>query len=231
MDNPRRKPAVIVSPTGLEMKPLMPAITRQDFPCLVCGLGAASTALHLTRFMEQAGPHMVILAGTAGCYRRSGAEPGDVCIATSETFGDLGRCGPGGYEPIHMDGQDISLEFELESVWRKIIPEAFLERHGMLSGPMVSLSCITGSEDQAEVLYERHRAVAENMEGAAAAQVCAFYGVPLLEFRAISNYAGDLCKRNWELDRALDSLAEILTELLESQAIKQQWQYQDNETI
>ena len=58
----------------------------------------------------------------------------------------------------------------------------------MAAGPCVTSSRVTGTDEEAAILAERWHAVAESMEGAAAAHVCALYGAPFLEVRGISNW-------------------------------------------
>jgi futalosine hydrolase len=41
------------------------------------------------------------------------------------------------------------------------------------------------------------------MEGAAAAHVCALYGVPFLEVRGISNLVGDRDRQSWQVEEAV----------------------------
>lgn len=70
------------------------------------------------------------------------------------------------------------------------------------SGPCVTSSRVTGTRWEAEGIVQRFGALAESMEGAAAAHVCAFYGVPFLEIRGISNLIADRDRTSWEVERA-----------------------------
>ncbi|HEX7239102.1 MAG TPA: hypothetical protein VF263_02460, partial [Longimicrobiaceae bacterium] len=45
----------------------------------------------------------------------------------------------------------------------------------------------------------------EGMEGAALAHVCALYGVPFLELRAVSNAVEDRDLSRWRLPEAVDA--------------------------
>jgi futalosine hydrolase len=206
---------LIVSPTKRELDSFLPLARRYKCPQLVCGLGPASISFELTRFIESRGiPYTVILAGVAGAYRRADVELEDVCLASSEVYGDLGRNGPSGIEPISLDGDETQTEFALEPGWRQIISLELVKKLGLRCGPMVTVSCVTGNKERAQELHERFKSIAENMEGAAAAQVCNYYQVPLLEFRGISNWVGDLDKKNWRLDQALNATARVLEKVL-----------------
>jgi futalosine hydrolase len=206
---------LIVSPTKRELDSFLPLARRYKCPHLVCGLGPASISFELTRFIESRGiPYTVILAGVAGAYRRADVELEDVCLASSEVYGDLGRHGPSGIEPISLEGDETQTEFALEPGWRQIISLELVKKLGLRCGPMVTVSCVTGNKERARELRERFKSIAENMEGAAAAQVCNYYQVPLLEFRGISNWVGDLDRKNWRLDQALNATARVLEKVL-----------------
>ena len=85
------------------------------------------------------------------------------------------------------------------------------------AGDCLTMSCVTGTQEQADDLWRRWGALAETMEGAAAAQVCLLYGVPLLEVRAISNLVGDRDRESWDVAgaaaRAARAAAYLLTQL------------------
>jgi futalosine hydrolase len=205
---------LVASPTAFEMQ-AFDSIAR-SFGCsrLVCGLGPAATALELVRFVERMGLHTVILTGLAGAYPGSAVGLEDVCLADSEAFGDLGRCGPSGIEPVSIEGEDRPIVFSLHSARTSLLPPGFLEEQGIRCVPMVSVSCATGTCERARELQARFGAGAENMEGAAAAQVCAAYDVPLLEFRGISNLVGELDRRRWRTAEALDKTRHVLEAVL-----------------
>jgi futalosine hydrolase len=80
-----------------------------------------------------------------------------------------------------------------------------ITRHSPLvtkSGPFITVSAATGTRKRAIELEKRFDAICENMEGAAIAQVCTIYKIPLLEIRGISNIAGVRDKRKWDLKLA-----------------------------
>lgn len=72
----------------------------------------------------------------------------------------------------------------------------------VLLGPCVTSSTVTGLLDQARCVGARWGALAESMEGAAAAHICALYGVPFLEIRGISNLVTDRDRDGWQIRRA-----------------------------
>ena len=52
------------------------------------------------------------------------------------------------------------------------------------------------------------------MEGAAIAQVCTIYKIPMLEIRGISNKVGERDKRKWDLGLASENCQKLLLKLL-----------------
>jgi len=80
---------------------------------------------------------------------------------------------------------------------------AALRRPAVLAGPCVTSSRVTGLRAEAEMVAARWGALAESMEGAAAAHICALYGVPFLEIRGISNLVVDRDRASWEVERAI----------------------------
>ena len=63
-------------------------------------------------------------------------------------------------------------------------------------------------------LEKRFKAICENIEGAAIAQVCAIYKIPMLEIRGISNIVGERDKRKWNLGLASENSQKLLMKLL-----------------
>ena len=81
------------------------------------------------------------------------------------------------------------------------------------SGPCVTLSQVTGVAEESAALQRRWQALAESMEGAAAAHVCALYQVPFIEVRAVSNLVGDRERGRWDLQGASERAAQAAAAL------------------
>ena len=73
----------------------------------------------------------------------------------------------------------------------------------VLLGTCLTASRVTGLRGQAEQAAARWGALAESMEGAAAAHVCALYQMPFLEIRGISNLVVDRDRASWRVERAV----------------------------
>jgi futalosine hydrolase len=79
----------------------------------------------------------------------------------------------------------------------------------MIQGPFVTVSSITGSYEKAAALSQAFSPVMESMEGAAAAHVAALYQVPMVEIRSASNRVGERNKNQWDIKKAVHTVADI----------------------
>jgi futalosine hydrolase len=178
-------------------------------------------------------PRLVLQCGIAGALPTVGefapAEVGDVVIATQEVYSDTGSSSPSGWLSARelgwpvavlgdgtesggvfpLDGRLVLAALEIvEAAVARQDDDAFAairrEQHlRVLAGPCITASQVTGVTADAEELAGRWGAVAESMEGAAAAHVCALYGVPFLEVRGISNLVGDRDRERWQVRRGV----------------------------
>ena len=176
-------------------------------------------------------PRLVLQAGIAGALPAVGefvpAEIGDVVIATREAYSDTGSSSPFGWLSARELGWPIALldgaetggvfpaDGGLVKAALQVVSEAAThdetsalaavrpEQHPrVFAGPCITASQVTGVTAEASALAERWEALAESMEGAAAAHICALYGVPFLEVRGISNLVGDRDRARWQVRRA-----------------------------
>ncbi len=228
----------VVTATAAEMAPVLAAATEavaisvagkpwwlghvpgagRTAPCalLVSGYGEVNAAHALTCLLEASRPKLVIQVGIAGAFSGTGLEPGDLAVASSDSYAELGVVTPDGWlsaetfsEPLAVvDGRELRNTFLCD-------PEMVGAAAGLLRaaawpaapprvtvGPFVTSDQVTGSRAHADVLEERWHAIAESMEGAAAAHVCALYGVPFLQVRGISNLVVDRDRDSWRVEDA-----------------------------
>lgn len=191
---------------------------KGNWACLVTGPGVFNTAAGLGACLARIGPDRVIDVGIAGVFPGFGPGIGDLALADSETYLHTGV------------GKDLPLPFDL-------IPGKADTRNGAyamdgktsdacctalaakglasLAGPFLTVSRITDTRQKAAALAADRPYVMENMEGAAAAHVCALYNVPMAELRAGSNVAGDRDKIQWDIPAACRALDRALTGLKE----------------
>jgi futalosine hydrolase len=198
----------------------------------ISGCDKANAAHMLTCLLQTMRPKplLVLLVGVAGAFpygafpylgrgagAQLGARVGDVVIATREIYSDTGSSSPTGWLSVdelglplaRVNGGELGGDFPLDARLVRAAAAA-IEAEGwpeprpkVVTGPCVTASRVTGLLTEGEQVVRRWGAVAESMEGAAAAHICALYGVPFLEVRGISNLVVDRDRSSWEVDRAV----------------------------
>lgn len=181
---------------------------------LETGIGAVNTAQALTAALETGRPDVVLQAGVGGAYVRSGLQVGDLSVASEEVYGDFGVRTPEGWQgadalgiPVLKGDPDRYNRFPVDP-GRAALAESTL-RDAALSptvalGRFLTVQTCSGVEAEANALADRFIAICENMEGAAAAHVCALYGVPFVEIRGISNRVVDRDRSAWDIPLAAE---------------------------
>ncbi|MEJ2698146.1 MAG: futalosine hydrolase [Desulfuromonadales bacterium] len=184
---------------------------------LHCGVGKAAAAASVTSLVEMFHPSSLIVFGCAGAYPGSSLAVGDLALATEEIYGDEGSMTPEGFRDLEFlglplverNGLRLFNRFPVDpSLLKKARP--FLEQtssetgRALVSGPFVTVSTCSGTDSAGREMAVRTGGICENMEGAAAAQVCALHGVPFLEVRGISNLAEDRDITRWDLKRGAE---------------------------
>ncbi|MDY0191385.1 MAG: futalosine hydrolase [Desulfuromonas sp.] len=191
-------------------------INGQRYAVAHAGLGKSSTAAALAAIFNCTEISRVIMLGCAGAYPQSGLQIGDIATATKEIFADEGVLTSTGFIdlqqlgfPLVEHGQDKYYHsFPCASDWlsnNKLALHEYAQQHKIQhqSGPFATLSTCSGSATYGQQIYQRTGAIAENMEGAAAAQVCTQYHKPFTELRAISNMVEDRDTAHWDLPGAM----------------------------
>tara|TARA_Y100000588_G_scaffold198643_1_gene212429 strand:+ start:2755 stop:3483 length:729 start_codon:yes stop_codon:yes gene_type:complete len=191
------------------------------------GIGAVNTAQALTAALNSRSFDGVLQTGIGGAYPSSGLTTGDVAVANEEIYGDLGIALPDRYAladeigiPV-IDGDpprfnrmpvDARLSDRAETVARA---RSETSEYTTRRGPFVTVQQCTGCSSLASELEERFEGICENMEGAAAAHICALYDVPFAEVRGISNIVEDRDFSKWDIPLATNRAQDVLLGLLE----------------
>lgn len=180
------------------------------------GIGKTSAASATATLLNHICASQIIMLGCGGAYPASGLQVGDLAIASEEILGDEGVLTPQGF--LDMEQMDLPVvrvgdhcyynRFPIDSKWLTTIKEqlhryAVNEEIQCLCGSFVSVSTCSGTARCGELLQQRIGGIAENMEGAAVAQVCLQYQIPFSEIRAISNMVEDRDMLRWDLPGAM----------------------------
>lgn len=184
------------------------------------GVGQNAMAIQLTRLLETYTPQAVLLCGCGGSYPGSGLQNGDLALASEEICGDLGVATEDQFIPLEqldipqqpelmlISRQRYPLQSKLSDLACRVLPNCRF-------GPFVTVNCCSGHQNLSVALEQRTGGICENMEGAAAAQVCAEYRLPLLELRGISNPTGTREPTQWELERGAEAAQQGVLKLLQ----------------
>jgi futalosine hydrolase len=163
-----------------------------DRPGLVCGIGPVEAAAATAREVVSNPPSAVVHVGIAG---GRGITPGGLVIGSESVYIDLSA------EIPIVD--HLQPDPELLAKVREAIPDALLL-------PIGTSGAVGGVTDD--------RLRVEAMEGFGVLRACALAGVPAVEIRAISNEVAEGDRSRWRVGRALEALAEVLSEVLEAAA-------------
>jgi len=189
-----------------------------DALVVVAGIGRTNAACATTEAILTRGPFDgVVSAGIAGAMPGSGLALGDVVAATSCVYVEEGLSTADGFGDMRALGFPLG-DFEGNTV---PVDAGLLQRArdcGLHTAPIATVATCSGTEAAAVEVVRRTGALAEAMEGAAVVHAARRLKTPAIEIRAISNTTGDRPKQQWNIPRALDSLARVLRRFLREAA-------------
>jgi futalosine hydrolase len=173
-----------------------------DVQMLVGGVGPAASAAATSAALK--GIDLVLCAGIGGGFGPLSA--GDVAVASSIVFADLGAETAGGFVPMSQ----LGFGGERYEVAPKLAVE-LTDRTGGHLGTVLTVATVTGTARTAAARSARFPdAVAEGMEGAGVAAAATVHGVAFGEVRAISNAVGPRDRDAWQIPLALQSLGRAM---------------------
>jgi futalosine hydrolase len=196
----------------------------QDVLLMNTGIGKVNAAHSATCVIEKFPVKKIVNIGVGGAYPGAGLKTGDIAVALKEIYGDEGVVDPKGWGsykkigiPLVQSGRKkyfnefpvlIPRQFPVGTIHELSLQKDFKIK----TGNFVTVSAATGTQKRAKELEQRFRAICENMEGAAIAQVCAIYKISMSEIRGISNIAGVRDKRKWNLKLASQNCQKAVLE-------------------
>lgn len=189
---------LILAATDLEIAPCRAMLAGRQIPVIVGGIGAVKTAIAVTEAVRNHNLDMIIQVGIAGANPNSDLELGDAVLVGSDFQADLGAWRT-------VEGQFIRFgdDQPIECQWLCLLPNIISWK--IVSAQSVNTACTPLLRSISDI---------ETMEGAAFFESAVRAGVSFLQLRAISNFV-DSPRSEWEIDRALVSLADGLDTLLE----------------
>lgn len=189
------------------------------------GVGKANAAAAAT-LLALHSPQVLLVLGCGGALPGSQLQVGDLALASSETFGDEGVLTLQGFQdlaamhlPLLASSSPLYNTCPVDAAWlqraqEQLTPFAAATGITLGTGPFVTVSTCSGTSAAGEALARRSGGICENMEGAAAALVCARQHIPFCELRGISNLVEDRNLARWDLAAAAQIAQQALITLL-----------------
>jgi futalosine hydrolase len=169
---------------------------------IVGGVGPAASAAATSAALAADSYDLVVCAGVGGGF--APLEPGELGVASSVAFADLGAESDTGFESFDFATDRYAVEPRLAV--------ALADRTGGRLGTVLTVATVTGTAARTQALLARFPdAVAEGMEGAGAAAAAQLHGVPFVEIRAVSNVVGPRDRSSWQIPAALAALHQAFT--------------------
>lgn len=203
-------------------------LQQQDVLLVHSGIGKSNAAAAATTLLCGCQPEALINIGCGGAYASSELEVGDLALASAEVFADEGSDSESGF--LDLEELDLPLcQLGETSLYNRLptnsrlfasahdVLERFADKSGirLATGPFVTVSTCTGTDQQGEKRSSYSAGICENMEGAAIALMAIRFGTPFLEFRGISNLAGKRNREKWDLSGACQIAQRALLALLQ----------------
>lgn len=181
---------------------------------LTTGVGLPATIYHLTKYLGQKQPDMIVNAGIAGALSEQ-IMLGEVVLVQSETFGDLGA--------EDQTGKFLSLSelglldpqtppFQNGKIPCTTPPRLWPDLR-RVTGTTVQL--VHGEAERIQRFRAQNNAEVESMEGAGVAYVAALEGIPYLQLRSISNYVEPRNREAWKIGLSVKNLNRFLLDGLD----------------
>ncbi len=175
---------------------------------IVAGIGPGPAAAATGAALALDSYDTVLSVGICGGFAGAAAI-GDVVIATDVVAADLGAFSPEGFLGLaELGWAEESLPCPVAALQRTCdrLRAAGLS---VVTGPVLTVSTVTGTDARAAELAARHGAVAEAMEGRGVADAALAHGIGILEVRAVSNLVGRRDTGAWRIGAAFEALEKV----------------------
>jgi futalosine hydrolase len=181
-----------------------------DVTLLVGGVGPACAAAAASAALAGEDFGLVLAAGIGGGF--APLVPGEVAVASSIVFADLGAETADGFVPL----SELGFGGERYDTERyDVDPQLAIELADVTGGRLgtvLTVATVTGTAATTEQLIARYPdAVAEAMEGAGVAAAAVRHGARFAELRAVSNAVGPRDRDAWRIPDALTALGRAVS--------------------
>ena len=212
----KSKRILIVTAVSAERDAVLRGLRSDSrFDVLVAGVGSVVAAVNTVRALANAEYSLVISAGIGGGFPGR-AEVGSLVVASEIFVADLGAETLDGFSNL----EELGFGFTHVQTDASLVDHCFgallAANIPVKIGPVLTVSTVTGTAVRAAELAARiPGATAEAMEGYGVGCAALDRGLPVLEFRAISNLVGPRDRSAWQIKEALDVLEAASSVLME----------------
>lgn len=182
---------------------------------LVTGVGMMATAWQLSKYISVKKPGLMIQAGIAGCFDKT-IPLTEVFTVRTEMLADLGVQEKDGWYDVFDMGfsRPSALPFSQKELRNPHKP--LLKSLKLPQARGITVNTISSGKKQVQQRFAKYNPLLESMEGAAMHYVALQEGIPFIQLRSVSNYAGERNKQNWKIPAAIDTLNEELLRILKT---------------
>jgi futalosine hydrolase len=206
---------LLCAATRFEIEPIIQHIESQkvkNIDILITGVGLTAATYHLTKSVGQKRPQLIIQAGIAGALDYN-LELGSVVMVESEIIGDLGVMEQDGFHSLF----DMNFVQKNEAPWtngRLVNTFGIMDQLILPRLQSVSINEITTLPSRIDHYKNALGASIESMEGAALHYVGLMENIPFIQFRSLSNFAGERDKSKWVIKDAIENLKKELIPII-----------------
>ncbi|MEO6611809.1 MAG: futalosine hydrolase [Chitinophagaceae bacterium] len=207
---------LLVAATAREIAPFLETYRAKNLrgiDILITGIGLAATTYALTRQLSIKRPGMIIQAGIGGCFDKKTAL-GSVFAIRQEVIADQGVIEGNKWKTLPDLGLVNQNKYPFSKGWL-VNRSDILKKIKLKKVKAVSVNEISTSSQKIKFFKATFDPVVESMEGAALHYVCLMEKIPFIQLRAVSNYAGERNKKNWNLEESIINLNNELSVLLD----------------
>lgn len=199
---------LIVVATAQEIEPSLEWLQGHGIDTLVTGVGMLSTVYTLTKKLQSEQYDVVINVGVGGILDQN-LRLGEVYRITQDEVFQFGAEDRNRFIPIEELGFG-------RSVFSERLPNVSIHHSIPIKiAQGITVNAVHGSEDSIRYLRQNYPDnLVESMEGAAVFFVSGCEQLPVLQFRAISNYIEPRNREAWEMGLAIRNLHTFLRDFL-----------------
>ena len=176
---------------------------------VVAGIGPAAAAAGTATALALGSYDVCLSLGICGAYRGT-ADIGDTVVATGLVAADLGADSPEGF----LGTGALGWADDVAAVDPALVQTVVGLLGDVVTGPVLTVSTVTGTRARADELSGRYGAVAEAMEGWGVLAAALPHSLPVVEVRTVSNLVEDRDTSAWDFPSALTALTRVGTLLL-----------------